>query len=145
MIGLTQLILAIEIAAVVDAAVVAEGDVETGGGLLNDRPHARILMNVLVRIEMRGRAIGEAEKCIELMLNFQTDGGGIIEVNDFVKRFPFAVDYGPFGEIEVEADAQVGERFCGDDSFFGGGVAHHQAGAGDDAVLMSMEDAAVDA
>lgn len=39
------------------------------------------------------------------MFYFLADGGGVVEVDDFVEGFPFVVDDGPFGEIEVEADA----------------------------------------
>ena len=58
-------------------------------------------MNVLVGIKMRRVSADESTELSELMGDFGIDRSLVFGINDFVKRFPFAVAQDPFAEIHM--------------------------------------------
>src|SRR5205809_92432 len=70
-IGLAAVRLSVELAAVVNARIeMAERDAESPGNFRKQRAHRLLLMNVLVRVAMRGRLADEPHETIELAMNF---------------------------------------------------------------------------
>ncbi len=102
-----------------------------------------LTMDVLMGIDVSWRLSDDFDELRVLPFNLGCDGGGICDINNMVALPPLHVLVNPFTQIDMEADAQGGMMMNAVGRFGGGGAAHHEAGAGYNALGMSGEDAFV--
>src|ERR1041384_5283398 len=78
------------------------------------------------------------------MRGFSADGFGIIGGHNRIEDHPLAILEHPFAEIQVETHAEFGVTGSIGGGGGGGRLANHEAGAGHNAALEGLDDAAVD-
>lgn len=98
---------------------------------------------MLMRIQMGWLGIHQIAERAKLTLAFPLDRGWIRGIDYLVGRDPFAPAKSPFGEINVEPDAELLMSTGIRGGFFRRGAADHQARAGDDAPFVRFYDAAI--
>src|SRR4051812_17536362 len=99
---------------------------------------------MLMRIKMRRRPRHQLLEKGELAAQFRFDRRPIARRNNLINRAPFPRSVPPFRNIEVQSYAELRMLTRVSRSLPGGGIAHHETGAGDDPTLMRFDDAAVD-
>src|SRR5262249_12104460 len=112
---------------------------------IEERAYRFLPMNVLVGVKMRWIAAHQPDKCLELPANFRLNRSGVVRNDNFIKLDPLSIAPQPLPQIEVQADAKLGmsARVLG--GLPGSGPAYHQAGTGDDTLLVGPDNAAVHA
>jgi hypothetical protein len=102
-------------------------------------------VDVLMGVEMGGRAADEAVEFGQLTTYFGPDGWSVLGRNNRVERDPFVMAIDPFAEIKMKADADFAVLASVGGRGGGGGLADHEAGAGDNTSFRGFDDAAIDA
>src|SRR5262249_33694342 len=96
-------------------------------------------MHVLVGVEVGRIPTDKTAKHIELARRFVSEGGGIIQRNYVVQRYPVSGSERPLAEIQVKAEAEVRVLPAVSASFGARCPPHHKAGARQDAMLISLD------
>src|SRR5215471_1942061 len=110
-----------------------------------DRARRLIAMDVLVGVDVGGIRAGEASELCELTGKLVAHRLRVVGGNHLVEGNPSPVSVGPLAQVDVESDAQRRMFASVGGGLLRGGPAHHQAGASDDTLLVSSDDAAIDA
>src|SRR5258708_21802556 len=139
--GVTTAGLAVERAIVADARVrPSERDTERTSGVTQDRAQWFIAMDMLVGIQVSWIGTYKAAEQVELVGHLRR----LVDRIDHIDRYPCFVTVRPFAEIDMQAQAelQMFARIGG--CLAAGRPANHQAGAGNNALLVGGGDPPVD-
>ena len=139
--------MAVQVSAVDDAAeLVAQGNTELRGQAPEDPCHRFPPVHVLVGVQMGGLAAGQRAKPGKLALHLRLHGLRVaLDRHDLVHRCPCAVLLHPLAEVDVQAHSERRRGAGVGGGLFGRLLADHQAGAGQDALLVRARDACVHA
>src|SRR5579859_5548168 len=103
-------------------------------------------MHVLMRVNVGWIAANQFPEDIELKSRLFKNRQGIILVCHAVELGPVAIaTASPFSQVEMKPNAQCGMRTGVFAGLSGSRPANHEAGAGDDPLLMRPDNAAIDA
>ena len=99
-----------------------------------------------MRVEMRRCAPRQPLEPLQLAVDLGRHRRRVVGVDALVAQQPLAVAKLPLGQVDVQAQRQPRDaRLATATAAAAAGCAHHQAGAGDDAVHVAVQDALVDA
>ena len=142
-----MLVMAVQVPAVGDAPeVVAQGNAELRGKALEDLGHGLPVVDVLVGVEVGGLATGERAKARKLAVYLRLDRLRVaVDGHDLVHGRPGAVPPHPLAQVDVQPDAERRRGPRVGRGLLRPGLADHQAGAGQDALLVGARDARVHA
>src|SRR5687768_873183 len=101
-------------------------------------------MDMLVRIKVRRRSFYQVDEHLQLTRGLIENCLKRLVLQHAIPRRPGLVLVYPFAQVEMQAQAQVRMSACVVGSLARSGPAHHETGAGHDAVLMRLDNAAID-
>jgi hypothetical protein len=125
--------------------VVPERHLQLLGDAAEDRAQGLLPVGVLMRVEMVGQPPQEPLEELELQLHLLLDRGGVASVDERVDGCPAGRLRHPFREVHVQSDTELRIVVYELGGCFRRRLAHHQAGAGDNAFAVGAGDAFVDA
>src|SRR5579859_1320962 len=103
-------------------------------------------MHVLMRVNVGWIAAHQLPERVELKSSLFKNCQGVIFVCHPIELGPFAImPAGPFSQIEMKTDTQYGMRASVFAGLPGRRPSNHEAGAGDDTLLVRPDNAAIDA
>ena len=136
--------MAVEIAAILNSRrETSQRDRQFARDSLQDRKRRFIAMNVLMRVQVSRVTAHQAAKLFQLASDFFRHAS-LIRRDDLVTQLPFIILIDPFRKIHVQTNAQFGIASHAFGDLGCGRLANHQAGTGDDALLVAAEDSLID-
>ena len=100
---------------------------------------------MLMRVEVRRCTPHQPLEPLQLAVDLGRHRRRVVRVGALVAKQPLTVAKLPLGQVDVQAQRQRGVPPGDGDRRLRSRLAHHQAGAGDDAVHVAVQDALVDA